>query len=129
MVSVGVAGDGPVLAASAPKAPGSLTGIAVEDGTPVAGTTVELCTQYVSTSPATGTTPCAEQVFSLQTTTGSDGGFTFTDVPVGRYAIEVQSSQREWLDITELTTEGYQRPLVPEGGTLDVGTIDLTKAD
>lgn len=129
VVAIGVAGDGPVLGAAAPRAPGSLTGIAVEDGTPVADTTVELCTQYVRTPPDSDSTPCADNVLSLQTTTGADGRFTFTDVPVGRYAIAIQSSQLEWLDVTELATEAYHRALVPEGETLDIGTIDLTKAD
>ena len=129
VVAIGVAGTGPTLAAPAPKTPGSLTGVAVEAGTPAAGTTVELCTQGIPYSTDADTTPCADHVFSLQATTGADGGFTFSDVPMGRYAIVIQSSQREWIDVTELTAEAYSRPLVSAGEMLDVGTIDLTKAD
>ncbi len=122
--AVAVSGPGPALPATVEKSPGSLSGVALEGGAPLAGVTVELCTEDVGWAPE-GSTPCIGQPFSLQATTGPDGRFLFEGVPVGRYDIAVPSGSGDWE--SAVSTLGTSSPpfAVQEGIETDVGSIDI----
>jgi hypothetical protein len=124
VTAVAVSGPGPALPATAEESPGSLSGVALEGAAPLAGVTVELCTEDVSWAPE-GSTPCAAQPFSLQATTGPDGRFLFEEVPVGRYDIAIPAASGDWESAVRTLGISSPRFLVQEDAETDVGSIDI----
>ena len=124
VTAVAISGPGPVLPTPAEKSPGSLAGIALEGGAPLAGATVELCSEDVGWAPE-GSTPCVGQPFSLQATTEPDGRFLFEGVPVGRYDIAVPSSSGDWESAVRTLGPSALRFAVQEGAETDVGRIEI----
>ena len=119
-----VTNDGPSLPALAEKAKGSLTG-KLEDAnhTPVADGRVEICVETIGMS-FSGDTPCSDQPFFLSTTTDTNGGFSFEDVPAGYYVI-VAETGTGWALLTDQFGITSERTLIPAGEQYDIGTLTL----
>ncbi|MCP4541897.1 MAG: hypothetical protein GY832_32610 [Chloroflexi bacterium] len=101
---------GPTLPEPMEKASGSMKGrVVLENGQPVAGSTVEICVERLGSS-FYGETPCADQPFIRITETDADGHFAFSDLPVGLYVLSV-NIDGNW---TQLTTElGFSSERIP----------------
>jgi ligand-binding sensor domain-containing protein len=127
VTAVAVGGSGPVLPPTSEKAPGSLGGVLLEGGAPLAGTTVELCTE-TTTWASEGSTPCADLPFSMQATTGADGHFSFEAVPVGRYDVLVNASSGDWVSAVMALGALSERFAVQEGAATDIGSVDIAPA-
>lgn len=90
-----------VRGAPALPAPGSDTkvatieGRATLDGQTAANLKLELCVQVRSVRDANrGSGYCDKQPFTMQTTTDGDGNYSFSEVPIGNYAIVVMIGDR-----------------------------------
>jgi ligand-binding sensor domain-containing protein len=125
VTAVAVSGSGPLLPMTAEKAPGSLSGVVLEGSAPLAGATVELCSE-TTTWASEGSTPCAGLPFSMQATTGPDGRFSFEGVPVGRYDVIINTSTGDWVSGAQTLGPLSARFAVQEGAATDVGSIDIT---
>jgi hypothetical protein len=125
--AVAVAGKGPPLPDPAPKQAGQLVGRLVKSGEAQDGLKVEVCVQYVGMFMS-GKTPCEDQVFHKLTTTDSDGRFAFT-LPVGMYALVFQDAAGKWLRLTDGFKIGDREMVVPEGGTFDLGDLEVKASD
>lgn len=126
--AVAVSGSGPTLPALVEKAPGSLSGAAVSGSQPVAGTTVELCTETIG-FVVSGSSPCYDHPFSQQVTTGQDGGFSFADVPAGRYGLVIQGAAGDWIRLSDSVAVGDRKLLVEAGKETDLGEIDIAQTE
>ncbi|MBU1227664.1 MAG: hypothetical protein KJ698_10720 [Actinobacteria bacterium] len=115
-----VGGDGPMLPAPTEPRVGSLTGLLLENGAPTAGRDVVLCTDPPSTI-FSGDHPCSGHVFSAVTTTGDDGVYTFTDVPIGSYEIAWQVDETTWRSYLI----GGEEPVIREGEMTQLSAVDL----
>lgn len=124
--SLAVEGGGPKLPAKQPKAPGSLTGRIVTNGDPIAGRSVQACVEFVGSIYA-GDTPCEDQAFFRTVKTGSDGTFTFTDLPVSKYALTFQNKDGKWMRLTDGYKVGDKESTVTENGTTDLGDLDVAQ--
>lgn len=121
-----VEGAGPKLPAKQPKPPGTLTGRIVTNGDPITGRSVQACAQFVGSS-FVGDTPCEDQAFFRTVKTGSDGTFTFTDLPVGKYALTFQNTDGNWMRLTDGYNVGDKELTVTENGTTDLGDLDIAE--
>lgn len=91
-----VIGDGPPLPQLIEKEPGSVSGRLINpDETPYANIQVELCLRGVIIA-FYGETPCAGQSFHALATVNPDGGFSFRDIPVGKYTLMIQLDEDTW---------------------------------
>lgn len=127
IVSLAIVNGGPALPAPIEKAPGSMTGFFTLDGTAYADAIVEICVEELYSS-FNGETPCEEQPYSQQSTTNSDGVFTFTDVPVGLYSIVVQTEDG-WAKYTGEFGLGSEFVQIVEGEETEVGELILTSEE
>lgn len=118
--TIAVVNGGPTLPEPLSKKPGAITGNITEDDAPLANATVELCIETLGFS-FSGETPCSDQQRFFTTTTNADGTFTFEEIPVGLYAIVVETSTG-WAQLE--TDFGYsERIPINEGETTDVGQL------
>ena len=82
-----VAADGPSLPAEVgPVQTGTVRGKLTRSGKPVAGIPVEICASPRMSYMA-GDTPCTKAGASKSATTGADGTYVFSDVPIGSYGL------------------------------------------
>lgn len=115
-----VFGAGPRdLPAGGPLATGGLTGKILRDGSPVAGTTVELCP-----SPSTFFTrsPCHEAPVKFVATTDAAGTWTVQNVPLGSYGLAIKNGRKWSVTIMSDMADGMKA-----GQTYDTGSISLDK--
>lgn len=122
---IAVMGRGPSLPTKMVKAKGTLTGRLVLNGVGQGGLTVEVCSQFVG-SMFFGTSPCAGQVFHKLTVTASDGRFSVA-LPTGKYGLTYKGRNGKWVRLTDGYNIGSRVMLVPEGGSFDIGDLDLAK--
>ena len=116
--------DGPALPALDEKETGTLSGaLEAADGTPLAGTTVEICVETLA-STFSGDTPCSDQPFFLSTTTDENGSFTFENVPTGYYVI-VADTGDTWAQLTDQFGISSERTLIEDGEDYDIGTLTI----
>lgn len=108
------------------KAKGTLTGRLVQGGVGQAGLTVEVCSEFIG-GLFFGKSPCEDQVFHKLGVSGSDGRFSFT-LPTGKYGLCYKAKNGKWVRLTDGYKIGSREMLVPEGGTFDIGDLDLDKA-
>lgn len=123
---IAVMGSGPRLPAKLVKAKGTLTGRLVQGGVGQAGLTVEVCSEFVG-GLFFGKSPCEDQVFHKLGVSGGDGRFSFT-LPTGKYGLCYKGKNGKWVRLTDGYKIGSREMLVPEGGTFDLGDLDLDKA-
>jgi len=115
-----VLGDGPQLPALTLKAPGSVRGKSVNPDSPVyEGMQVEICLRPVLTYQKRSPSPCADQAYHALTTMDADGGFLFTDIPVGKYYLMIQIDSSTWsrMVITSAYTSRLDREFEVYPGT------------
>ena len=125
---VAVGGQGPTLPEWIEKDTGSLTGKIVSGEEGVSNTRVEVCTEYIGMI-ISGPTPCSDNPLRQETTTGPDGAFLFAELPVGRYSIALQTSEGQWMYLTEGFGIGNQDVLVESGKETNIHYIDISKKD
>ncbi len=84
--------------ASTPRT-ASISGRVVEGQQPLAGTSVELCSEQLFI--AFDETPCAGKGYSQLATTDAQGTYRFADVPLGSYVVNVRRADGSWMiDVT-----------------------------
>ncbi len=116
--SIAVVGQGPALPAPAAAKKGGIAGKLLMDGTAIANAKVEICPQPALFST---TTPCSDSAAKFSGTSGADGAFTFSDVPLGNYgiAVEIDGKWRtNWL--SDFGTQ------MKEGQSYDIGSVKFT---
>ena len=121
---VAVAGNGPTLPGWYDKDKGKLSGQLIKDGNPLKDVTVEACTEFIGMI-FTGSSPCADNPLRAEVKTDSQGFFTFTELPVGRYSLAFRLDDGNWMRLTNSFKIGDKEILVTEGGTTDTGKIDV----
>ncbi len=115
-----VFGAGPKdLPAGGPLATGGLTGKILRDGTPVAGTTVELCP-----SPSTFFTksPCHDAPVKFVATTDAAGVWTVQNVPLGSYGLAIKNGKKWSVTLMSDMADGMK-----SGEVYDTGSMSLDK--
>ncbi len=134
ITAIAVDGKGPKLPILLDKKPGSLSGHVLIGPKPAPGAVVELCSEEIGVT-FTGTSPCADNPFTVQATVGDDGRFSFTDLPVGRYGMTIQNpTTQKWILLTNessLNTATFNNNFkveISEGKNTDIGNLDISKA-
>jgi hypothetical protein len=91
-----VIGDGPPLAPLMEKELGSVSGKLINpNDTPYENIRVEICLFGVIIG-FFGETPCASQPFHVVAMVNPDGGFSFSDIPTGKYTLMIQLDEATW---------------------------------
>ncbi|NJN68153.1 MAG: hypothetical protein HC884_16280 [Chloroflexaceae bacterium] len=113
----------PTLPAPGAEETASVSGIIVLNGTPVAGTTVQLCSESVSIF--TGETPCEGKPVGPVVQTGEDGTFAF-EVPLATYDLyainpEAEKENEKWVRMTFIEHINA----LDAGQTLELGMLEL----
>ncbi len=124
VTSLVVMDGGPTAPAPINLPTGGLTGYLTENGAPLTDATVELCVESLS-SFFDGPTPCSDQPFYVGTTSDTEGTFSFSDLPAGRYIITVETADG-WAQLTTSFGLGSERVPVLPGETLDIGELVIT---
>ena len=96
----------------------------VSEGKPQRGLTIQACVEFLG-STYTGDTPCSGQPFAKSAITRSDGSFTITGLPVGRYSLAIEKPDGGWVRLTDQWKVGDRETLVSEAKTTDLGELDL----
>jgi len=115
-----VFGAGPKdLPTGGPLATGGLTGTILRDGTPVAGTTIELCP-----SPSTFFTrsPCHDAPVKFVAKTDDAGVWTVKDVPLGSYGLAIKNGRKWSVTLMRDMADGMKA-----GAVYDTGSMTLDK--
>jgi hypothetical protein len=89
-----VTGNGPDLPDVGPPKLINLKGVLVAQGKPKPGVRVELCPTVAGVFH--GASPCEGKSFIRRATTGPDGSFTLSDVPLGGWHLVYQKSPGAW---------------------------------
>ncbi|MBI3073325.1 MAG: hypothetical protein HYY84_14520 [Deltaproteobacteria bacterium] len=111
-----VEGAGPELPSVGPQAFGIVTGKVVRTGEPVSGIQIEICAQPSSYFRVS---PCADSAWSQSVLTGTDGNFTFNNVPLGTYRFALKPGAK-WTITMDSCCTGMKA-----NKTFDVGSINL----
>ena len=118
VVDIVVAGAGPAkLAEGGPIAKGGLTGKLLQDGEPMAGVEVELCTNPSSYFKKT---PCNDAPVKFAVTTDAGGVWTVNDMPLGNYGIAVKDKDGWRVTLMNDLGDGMK-----EGKVYDTGSLKL----
>ena len=115
-----VNGDGPDLPELQARTPGSVIGVIEYGRDTLPDIQIELCTE----SPGgifRGATPCGDMPGSMLATTDATGNFIFSDVPIGRYNLAVETPDG-WIHFigANSTIE------VLDGQVIDLADIDVS---
>jgi ligand-binding sensor domain-containing protein len=89
----------------------------VADGSPVAGTSVLLCSE--SPKSFFDESPCEAMAVALAATTDADGNFTLADVPIGTFSLAVQRADGQWVSFIG------DIPVLDAGELVSLGDIDV----
>ncbi|MEZ4369149.1 MAG: hypothetical protein R2939_23120 [Kofleriaceae bacterium] len=114
---VAVIGGGPALPAPSTAVTGNVVGKVLRDGQPVVGAAIELC---ASPSTMFRKTPCGDATLARAATTGKDGTFRLTDVPVGKHGFAIKPD-----DTWRILIGGECCAKLTAGADYDVGSITL----
>ena len=124
--NMAIIGRGPTLVPLLVKRTGAIAGTVVKGTAPQSGLKVEACVEFLG-SLFTGSTPCSGQPLVKRGTTGANGRFTISSLPVGRYSLAIQRADGKWVRLTDQFNLGDRETLVNEGRTTDLGTLNLAK--
>lgn len=114
-----VTAGGPQLPDAQAAAEGNVTGQVIRGGKPVANVAVELCATPLTMFRKT---PCGDAPLIRTATTGADGNFMLTNVPVGSYGFAIKPDAKWRILIGGECCTG-----IKAGETYAVGSITLDK--
>jgi len=122
--TIAVAGAGPsTLPFTNTKSFGGLTGRVLFEQQPVEAI-LEICIQRDRPTTNLVSYCGLEQPMIYHTKSTTDGYFTFTDIPRGRYFVAIQTEQTGWVYIDNRV--GTAKILIAEGNERNLGDIELT---
>lgn len=110
-------GNGPKLPEAGEVKKGGLKGKVLKGGEGVAKAKIELCE---SPSMIYSKTPCTDAPTHLQGETDDEGGFEFSDVPLGAYGVAVKVGKK-W----QITLGAALGSKMKEGEAYDIGSIEI----
>ncbi len=117
-----VTGKGPDLPDVGPPKLINLKGTMVSKGKPKPGVKLEICPSLSGVFH--GSSPCEGRGFVRRATSGADGGFTLSDVPLGGWHLVYRKSTDAWVFYFPPGCCGG----LAKGGTFDMGEVEFGKS-